>query len=66
MMCSEFTTGADASRDRANLDTDTNCIIIPDMAPILADGLLVSWNIFAKQAGTVALDVSFNFSLLMH
>jgi len=56
---SEFTTGDDASKDRAHLDTETNCIIIPESSPIQADGLLMSWNIYARQPGTVALDVSF-------
>jgi len=51
-------TGADASIDRALLDTQTNCIIIPESSPIQADGLLVSWHMFARQPGVVALDVS--------
>ena len=58
LLCtSELKTGADASKDRAHLDTMTNCIIVPDVGPVLADGLLVSWNVFARQPGVVALDV---------
>ena len=57
-VCSEFTVGADASVDRQHLDTETNCIVVPDSSPVRADGLLVSWNVFARQPGTVALDVS--------
>ena len=54
----EFVAGWDASVDRAHLDNETNCIIIAsDCSPILADGQLVAWNVFAKQPGTVALDV---------
>ena len=56
----EFSTGADACVDRAHLDADINCVIIPDSNPVQADGLLMSWNIYARQPGTVALDVRFN------
>lgn len=58
MLLTELMTGWDASVDRAHLDHETNCIIIADdSSPVQTDGLLVSWNVFARQPGTVALDV---------
>ena len=54
----ELVVGWDSSVDRAHLDHETSCIIIPDdSSPVQADGVLVSWNVFARQPGTVALDV---------
>ena len=66
MCVSELMTGWDASVDRAHLDSETNCIIIAgDSCSIPADGLLMSWNVFARQTGTVALDVRSSW-LLCH
>ena len=63
---SEITVGWDASVDRAHLDAEINCIIVAgDCSPVPADGLLMSWNVFARQPGTVALDVR-PFSVLSH